>query len=644
MSGRSSALAGIVLLAAGLAALAGAGLLARQRAAADAAARRQAADVARALEDGVGALKAELGQELQGVAEIPQLRSALGNQADAVTFHDLFKNEDWWDRYRDRAFAILVGDEVLVTQLFDPSAAAEGARRARGTIGTSIHALEAHRQVHLMAVGSYRLPRLGITFTLLLGRPFDRALLDKLRAGPDAAVALSDGRRIQTSTGDGELGGLAGTLVGREAEAAFVPSGADWTAAAVPVADKSWVVGLARRRDGGLPLSAVVACAAVGGALLIAGAVALFRRRRRAEGAPADAPAFTPAAGASPPPRSPVTPSERARDLQPLMLAGTTPAPGGGRGSVALATALAQEGGQQFGRYRLLERIGEGGMAEVFTALLSGAEGFERLVVIKRLKPHLALNPEAVSQFIDEARLGSQLTHSNIVTVLDFGKVGDGYYLAEDFVDGRTLAQIAARYQERYGRSIPTAIAYHVVHEVLAGIAYAHERVDLQGRALGIVHRDISPTNIMVSFEGEVKLLDFGIVKAAERVTKTREGSVKGNVGYMSPEQARGHEVSTRSDLFSLGVVMFEVLSGEPFYQGASPLDIQYQAATGPTVEHLARIAKLPAPAPDFLRRVLAIDSGARYPSARAFAKDLTPSATMAKGQIAEMMRALFAP
>jgi serine/threonine-protein kinase len=317
---------------------------------------------------------------------------------------------------------------------------------------------------------------------------------------------------------------------------------------------------------------------------------------------------------------------------------------GGPVGAAALATALAVEGGQQFGRYRLLERIGEGGMAEVFTAVLSGAEGFERLVVIKRLKPHLALNPDAVSQFIDEAKLGSQLTHSNIVTVLDFGKVGDGYYLAEDFVDGRTLAQIAARYQEKHGRSIPTAIAYHIVHEVLAGIAYAHERVDLQGRALGIVHRDISPTNIMVSFEGEVKLLDFGIVKATERVTKTREGNVKGNVGYMSPEQARGHEVSTRSDLFSLGVVMFETLSGEAFYQGSGPVDIQYQAATGPTVEHLARIAKLPAPAPDFLRRVLAIDSSARYPSARAFAQDLTPSATMAKGQIAEMMRALFAP
>jgi serine/threonine protein kinase len=279
----------------------------------------------------------------------------------------------------------------------------------------------------------------------------------------------------------------------------------------------------------------------------------------------------------------------------------------------------------------------------VFTAVLSGAEGFERLVVIKRLKPHLALNPEAVSQFIDEAKLGSVLTHSNIVTVSDFGKVGEGYYLAEEFVDGRTVAQIANRYAEKFDRTLPAAIVFHIIHEVLAGLGYAHDRLDPQGRPLAIVHRDVSPSNIMVSFEGEVKLLDFGIVKATERVSKTREGNVKGNVGYMSPEQARGLDVSNRSDLFSLGVVMFEMLAGEPFYQGAGAGEILYQAATGPTIDHLARIAKLPAPAPDFLRRVLAMDPAARYANARAFAQDLTPTATMAKSQVAEMLRALFA-
>src|SRR4030095_2738581 len=147
-------------------------------------------------------------------------------------------------------------------------------------------------------------------------------------------------------------------------------------------------------------------------------------------------------------------------------------------------------------------------MAEVFTAMLSGAEGFERMVVIKRLRPHLALNPDAVAQFIDEAKLGSALTHSNIVTVSDFGKVGDGYYLAQEFVDGRTLAQIAARYQEKDDRTVPTAIVFHAVHEGLAGIGYAHERTDTQGRPLSIVHRDGSPTNLMITFAGGGELSD----------------------------------------------------------------------------------------------------------------------------------------
>jgi hypothetical protein len=632
----------VALVVAGLAALGGAALLARRRTAADEGARRQTADMTRALDESVAALKVELTRELEAAADIPQIRSALGNRADTVTFLDLFKNEDWWDRYRTRACAILVGDEVLVTQLFDAGAAAEAARRARGTAGISVQALESRRQVHLTAVGSYRLARIGITFTVLLGRPLDRALLEKLRAGPAAALALSDGRRVQTSTGDGELGAVASTLVGREGEGTFAPASADWVAAAIPVADKAWLVGLAHRSGQAPSFAAVLGCAGVGAALLLAGVLAIGRRRRPSA---LEQPAGTslepgrPAAGSSPPFIAATTPASLSLASQ----ARPTSAGAGGPFAVVAATALAAEGGQQFGRYRLLERIGEGGMAEVFTAVLSGAEGFERLVVIKRLKPHLALNPDAVSQFIDEAKLGSVLTHSNIVTVSDFGKVGDGYYLAEEFVDGRTLAQIATRYRDKYDRTLPAAVVFHVAHEVLAGIAYAHERLDAQGRPLGIVHRDVSPTNIMVSFQGDVKLLDFGIVKATERVSKTREGNVKGNVGYMSPEQARGLDVTSRSDLFSLGLVMFELLSGESFYQGGGAGEILYQAATGPTVDHLARIARLPAPAPEILRRVLAMDAGARYPSARLFALDLTPSATMLKGQLAEMMRALFA-
>jgi hypothetical protein len=643
VSSPSAARSGFALLAIGLAALAGTGVLVRQRSAADDAARRQAADIAHALEETVAGVKTSLNQEVEQAADIPQLRSALVNRADPVTFQDLFQHEDWWDPYRNRAAAIVVGDDVIVTQQIDPGTTRDGARRARGAAGSSLYALEFRGAILLAAISNQQLPRAGIVFTLLIGRPFDRELLEKMRVGPAAALAVSDGRRIRASTGDAELGALASTLVGREGDASLAPAGADWTAAAVPVADKLWVVGVAHRTGSTLPLAAVIGCAVAGAAFVLGGLIIVLRRRRRVAEAEAERPAAAVVAAAPRPPlhaspgRAPGTPPQLTAVPRP------TPAPPSspGRG-LAAATALAAEGGQQFGRYRLIERIGEGGMAEVFTAMLSGAEGFERMVVIKRLRPHLALNPDAVAQFIDEAKLGSVLTHSNIVTVSDFGKVGEGFYLAQEFVDGRTLAQIAARYHEKYGRLVPTAIVFHVVHEVLGGIGYAHERTDTQGRPLSIVHRDVSPTNIMISFEGEVKLLDFGIVKAAERVSKTREGNVKGNVGYMSPEQARGQDVSPRSDLFSLGLVMFELLSGEPFYKGAGAGEILYQAATGPTVEHLGRIAKLPSPAPEILRRVLAMDPASRFVSARAFAHELTASATMLKGQLAEMMRSLF--
>jgi hypothetical protein len=649
---------GGVLVAVGVGALAGGFVLHRQRGAADAAAARQAAEVGAGVEAQLGELKAGVKRELEQVADIPQLRSALANRADPLTITDLFEHEDWWDPYRGRGAAIVVGDDVLVTQGLERAAVADLARRVRAGGEASVRALDSKGDIYLVAGGTFKLPRGGFDFTVLLGRPLDRAALGKLLAPPAAALALSDGRRVRMSVGDGEVGAAASTLVGHEAEGPFAPPGADWNGAAVAIGDKIWLLGLAHRQGHPLPFALVVACGAAGLALLLAGIALMMRGGRRQ---PAEAPvdlSAVPISDERPPfvvlpgRLSGATHATAATSQAPRPSASFAPMPPAVRltppsgppvsGGPALATAIAAEGGQQFGRYRLMERIGEGGMAEVFTAMMSGAEGFERQVVIKRLKPHLALNPEAVAQFIDEARLGSVLAHSNIVTVSDFGKVGDGYYLAAEFVEGHTLAQIGARYAEKYGRTMPAPMVYYIIHEVLAGLAYAHDRVDTQGRPFGIVHRDVSPTNIMLSFEGDVKLLDFGIVKAAERVTKTKEGNVKGNVGYMSPEQARGGDVTCRSDLFSLGLVMFELLSGEAFYQGAGAGEILYQAATGPTVDHLARIAKLPSPAPELLKKVLAMDPASRFPSARTFGQALMPSATMVKGQLAEMMRALF--
>ena len=210
-----------------------------------------------------------------------------------------------------------------------------------------------------------------------------------------------------------------------------------------------------------------------------------------------------------------------------------------------------------FGRYTLLDRLGEGGMAEVYTAATFGAEGFRRTFVVKRLRAELAREPAVVAQFIDEANLASSLVHSNIIPVFDFGKVGDEYFMAQEYILGRDLGRLTARVIERDGRALAPLVVFYAAAETLKALEYAHTKLGDNGRPLGIVHRDVSPSNILLSARGEVKLFDFGIVKAEGRVTKTQHGVVKGNVSFMSPEQARGVDVDARADLFSLGLVMY---------------------------------------------------------------------------------------
>ncbi len=236
-------------------------------------------------------------------------------------------------------------------------------------------------------------------------------------------------------------------------------------------------------------------------------------------------------------------------------------------------------------------------MAQVFTAVTFGAEGFRRTFVVKRLRAELSRDPAVVAQFIDEAKLGSTLVHSNVIPVFDFGKVGDEYYLAQEYILGRDMGRVTTRSLERLQRP-------RLGHDrpLRGGGDAAGARVRAlaswatAGRPMGIVHRDVSPSNILVSARGEVKLFDFGIVKAEGRVTKTQHGVVKGNVSFMSPEQARGISIDGRADLFSLGLVIFYCLTGEVLYRGETTYELLVKAATGPGPEELARIAALPAP------------------------------------------------
>jgi len=296
-----------------------------------------------------------------------------------------------------------------------------------------------------------------------------------------------------------------------------------------------------------------------------------------------------------------------------------------------------------FGRYTLLDILGEGGMARVFTAVTFGAEGFRRKFVVKRLRPELSGDAAVVAQFIDEANLASTLVHSNIVPVFDFGKVGEEYFMATEYILGRDLGRVVARSIESSGKPLSVPLCLLAMSETLKALDYAHRRKGDDGKPLNIVHRDISPANILISARGEVKLFDFGIVKAEGRVTQTQHGVVKGNVNFMSPEQARGAEVDARADLFSLGLVLYYCATGQLLYgfDGTS-YELLVKAATGPGVDELARIRQLPAPLPELLGKVLAYDPKNRYASAVEFGKAIDPYLPSGTGQFESVMAQLF--
>jgi TonB family protein len=248
--------------------------------------------------------------------------------------------------------------------------------------------------------------------------------------------------------------------------------------------------------------------------------------------------------------------------------------------------AVAPSGPDRFGQYELLERIASGGMAELFRARRSGVEGFQKIVAIKKILPHIADNDEFITMLADEAKVAAQLNHPNIVHIYDLGKIeSGGYFIAMEYVEGTDLRTVLRSGRE-IGLSLPIPLAVYVASKVASALDYAHRRRDSRGEELRIVHRDVSPQNILISHEGEIKLCDFGIAKADRKVSRTESGSLKGKLQYMSPEQAWGKPIDHRSDLFSLGTVLHEMLTGERLFRGDSDM----------TVLELVRKADVPPP------------------------------------------------
>ena len=269
-----------------------------------------------------------------------------------------------------------------------------------------------------------------------------------------------------------------------------------------------------------------------------------------------------------------------------------------------------------FGPYQLTERLNSGGMAEIFKARMFGHSGFEKTLVIKRLHPRFTQTPEFVEMLKEEAKTAVGLSHANIVQIFDLGRVQEHYYIAMEYINGRDLNQLMKRFKEQQVLISPEAALY-IASEMCAGLDFAHRQRDANGRLLRLIHRDISPQNIMVSVEGDVKIVDFGIAKSLASHQETEAGIIKGKFCFMSPEQARGQKLDHRTDIFSAGIIMYELLSGRPMYENHDDHQLLEQVRNAQFVplEHLR--PDLPHAVHRVVNRALSADRDKRYPSAR---------------------------
>ena len=282
---------------------------------------------------------------------------------------------------------------------------------------------------------------------------------------------------------------------------------------------------------------------------------------------------------------------------------------------ISVQPSFRQPTSSEFGQYTLLERIAVGGMAEVWKARMKGVEGFQKTVAIKKILSHLTDSSDFVTMFIDEAKLAAQLNHNNIIHIYDLGKIDDDYFIAMEFVDGKDLRSIlnTARAESR---PLQLGLALLIGSRLSSALDHAHRQKDFEGRALGLVHRDVSPQNVLISFEGDIKLCDFGIVKAVTKASKTQMGALKGKLQYMSPEQAWGRPVDARSDIFSLGSLLFEMLTGRRLFSGESEMSVLDAVREGRIQAPRDLDPRLPLEVNALVLKALARDPEDRFQSA----------------------------
>ncbi len=585
---------------------------------------REARESSRLARDALGVQLESVKMMVHNAVVNPRLVVVLRGRVDAETLRDALSSESWWEPFREAVTAVSYEGDTIAFQQGDVwqalpvtelirSVRATGARSARlSAAGGHVYALAATA----MAAGEAEPP------VVVMAKPVEAPVLSTLADASETPILISNGKRALGGWGPPRDVRLLEAMVGREGEQTVALEDTAWGAAAHELTPGLWLWAGSRVTQfaadqlqvDASTMRVVWGCAI---ALAVLFMISSLRPRRRLREEPM---------------RS--LDAEREAGVVPLTPVSTSLA----RPAEAAGTGI----GTPLGRYVLLDRIGEGGMAEVFTAVSFGSGGFRRTFVVKRLRPEMASNPVAVAHFIDEANLASTLVHPNIVPVFDFGEANGSYFLAQEYVVGRDLGRLGRKMLDQNVPRLSVSAALYVIHEMLRGLHHAHQKRADDGSALELVHRDVTPENVMVSERGEVKILDFGIVKSIQRVSQTDIGTVKGNVDYMSPEQARGRVVDRRSDVFSAGLVLYFALARTPLYQGDTLYDRLMRAALGPGEEDQQRLDALPAPLPEILRKALALEPEDRFQTAAEFAQALAPYIEGGQVEVSSVIESLF--
>ncbi|MHB8875968.1 MAG: serine/threonine-protein kinase [Myxococcaceae bacterium] len=626
-TGRRLSAIAVTVVVAGAALLADSSARASHRAGGLALAREQARTGALEAAKAVEAMAAELLQGAISAAANQGLRDLVQHGVDGPAYEDFLRNERAWSTFRDTGPTLLfVGDLLVATSGEAPPLTAVHPLAGRAlAAGKASGALEAGGRPLLVAAA--RVPDQTPTTlgaVVVLARPLDVVALASVTRQIHAGVALLARGKLVVAVGEPPERALLQRYLASPADSECcagveLASGLTIVAARDPEPRL-----LAASREAGKNRAPLFGGAAV--VVLAALAFGFWPRDKLLQETTAELKRSR---------------EELARISGRVMATGEPPPaaapPPEDPGLSATATSVSSS------RYEVVDLLGEGGMARVHVAQVRGAEGFRRLFVVKRLRQTLSGNEEAVNQFIDEARLGASLVHSNIVPVFDFGRDADGYYIAQEYILGRSVDALVQASVAQRGRPLEGPVVLYLMSEALKALGYAHTKADDAGKPLALVHRDVSPNNLMVSARGEVKLLDFGIVKSDARLTKTQAGMVKGNLFYMSPEQARTIPVDCRSDLFSLGLVAFNAATAQTLYDGNTSFELLNRAAAGPTASDLGRIAALPSPLPQLLGRALSMDPAARFASAEEFGKAVASGGPMASAaELHALMSALF--